>query len=604
MERRASAPYLARMSKKTSPFAGRFGRRTLLRAGATAAGALAAGLPPRGARGSDALGAVVAYHERSKHRVDRSAPAPGRVDWDAQPDPFRRFAGARLLPLPLEDAPAAPTWDAVLATAVPARPLDRASISRLLLDSLALSAWKERGDDRWSLRVNPSSGNLHPTEVYLAGGPFPALTDAQALLHYAPHEHGLEQLARLPDEVWRRIASGLPPRAFLAGLTQIQWREAWKYGERAWRYCLLDAGHAVAALSVAAAALGWRARLAEGWTDRAVARLVGADRQSGPEAERAEALLALWPGPERWPPEAERGFRLGGDAFEALGRTERAGPPNRLSAQHRAWPAIDEAARAAERAEPPGDGFWSAEEPAPAAGSAARAADRGHSARALFRQRRTALAFEPSASIPREGLFALLRAVMPAVNRAIFDPLPWLPAVHLALFVHRVDGLASGLYLLPRHPTAAPELRGAIGAGGGRWTAVEGAPPEVPLLRLAGGDLRAEVEAASCDQEIAADGVLTAALLARFEPSLRAHGAWMYRRLHLEAGAVGHALYLEAEAAGLRGTAMGCFLDDETHALLGLEGRTFQALYHFAVGRPVEDPRLRTVEPYAHLRGR
>ena len=78
----------------------------------------------------------------------------------------------------------------------------------------------------------------------------------------------------------------------------------------------------------------------------------------------------------------------------------------------------------------------------------------------------------------------------------------------------------------------------------------------------------------------------------------------MYRRLHLEAGAVGHALYLEAEASGLRGTAMGCFLDEETHALLGLEGRAFQVLYHFAVGRPFEDPRLRTAEPYGHVRGR
>ncbi|HYD41327.1 MAG TPA: SagB/ThcOx family dehydrogenase [Anaeromyxobacter sp.] len=587
---------------KRSFRSGRFGRRTLLRAGAAAAGALALGPRPGGARAAGPLDTILAYHERSKHRIDRSAPAPGRVDWDAQPDPFRRFAGAPLLPLPLEEAPAAPTWDAVMARAVPARPLDRASLSRLLLDSLALSAWKEGGGDRWSLRVNPSSGNLHPTEVYLAGGPFPGLTEGPAVLHYAPHEHGLERLAALPGEVWPGIAAGLPPRALLAGITQIHWREAWKYGERGWRYSLLDAGHAVAALSVAAAALGWRARLAEGWTDRAVARLVGADRQSGPEAERAEALLALWPGTAAWPRDAERGFRLGVAAFEALGRTERAGVPNRLSAEHRSWPAMDAAARAAERAEPPGDAFWSPEEPPDV--PASRATDRGHSARALFRQRRTALDYERSARIPSDALFALLRAAMPAVNRAIFDPLPWRPAVHLALFVHRVDGLAPGVYLLPRDAAAVPELRGALGAGEGRWIAVEGAPPEVPLLRLAGGDLRDELEAASCDQEIAADGVLTAAMLARFEPPLRTHGAWMYRRLHLEAGAVGHALYLEAEAAGLRGTAMGCFLDDETHALLGLEGRTFQALYHFAVGRPVEDPRLRTVEPYAHLRGR
>jgi nitroreductase len=38
------------------------------------------------------------------------------------------------------------------------------------------------------------------------------------------------------------------------------WREAWKYGERAFRYCQLDVGHAVGALAYAAALLGWAVR--------------------------------------------------------------------------------------------------------------------------------------------------------------------------------------------------------------------------------------------------------------------------------------------------------------------------------------------------------
>jgi hypothetical protein len=47
---------------------------------------------------------------------------------------------------------------------------------------------------------------------------------------------------------------------------------------------------------------------------------------------------------------------------------------------------------------------------------------------------------------------------------------------------------------------------------------------------------------------------------------------------------------------------MGCFLDDELHRLLGISDRRFQVLYTLAVGRAVEDPRLRTTEPYAHRR--
>jgi hypothetical protein len=60
-------------------------------------------------------------------------------------------------------------------------------------------------------------------------------------------------------------------------------------------------------------------------------------------------------------------------------------------------------------------------------------------------------------------------------------------------------------------------------------------------------------------------------------------------------------LYLEAEAAGIRGTGIGCFFDDAMHEMLGIHGRSWQSLYHFTIGGPVEDARLRTIPPYAHL---
>ena len=60
-------------------------------------------------------------------------------------------------------------------------------------------------------------------------------------------------------------------------------------------------------------------------------------------------------------------------------------------------------------------------------------------------------------------------------------------------------------------------------------------------------------------------------------------------------------MYLEAEAAGVRATGIGCFFDDPVHSVFGLEDLAFQSLYHFAVGRPVDDPRLTTLAPYANL---
>jgi hypothetical protein len=91
-------------------------------------------------------------------------------------------------------------------------------------------------------------------------------------------------------------------------------------------------------------------------------------------------------------------------------------------------------------------------------------------------------------------------------------------------------------------------------------------------------------------------------MIAEFGATLRARGAWWYRRLFWEAGVLGQVLYLAAEAAGVRSTGIGCYFDDLFHDLLGLAGDGFQDLYHFTVGGPVEDRRLATHPPYAHLR--
>jgi hypothetical protein len=85
-------------------------------------------------------------------------------------------------------------------------------------------------------------------------------------------------------------------------------------------------------------------------------------------------------------------------------------------------------------------------------------------------------------------------------------------------------------------------------------------------------------------------------MIARLEASLLGRGEWFYRRLFWECGLIGQVLYLEAEAAGVRSTGIGCFYDDAVHELAGLSGAQWQSLYHFSMGMPVDDPRL-TTEP-------
>ena len=90
-------------------------------------------------------------------------------------------------------------------------------------------------------------------------------------------------------------------------------------------------------------------------------------------------------------------------------------------------------------------------------------------------------------------------------------------------------------------------------------------------------------------------------MISDFEASLEADGPWAYRRLHWEAGLIGQMLYLEAEAAGLSATGIGCFFDAEMRDLLGLKSQDWQSLYHFTVGGAVEDERLETLGGYHHL---
>ena len=165
---------------------------------------------PRDGDGGDA---VRAYHQATKHHFHRFARSLGYLDWAAQPKPFRHFAGAATIPL-------FPRPEAEPFTS---------RIGALLRYALGLSAWKSFRDARWALRVNPSSGNLHPTEAYVV--------TRGRVWHYAPDVHALEERCRFDQEAWTGLfgADVDGSQSCLIVLTSIAWREAWKYGERAFQ---------------------------------------------------------------------------------------------------------------------------------------------------------------------------------------------------------------------------------------------------------------------------------------------------------------------------------------------------------------------------------
>ncbi len=537
---------------------------------------------------------AIAYHNETKHHFRGHARSLGYLDWATQPNPFRRFDGAPFDSLPRTDEDRSPPFsDIYQPVRVPPQPVSLQTISEFFYLSLALSAWKEYGESRWALRCNPSSGNLHPTEGYLILGCVEGLSDAPGVYHYAPREHGLELRTRFSLELWKQLVDGFPPRSFLVGLSSITWREAWKYGERAYRYCQHDLGHALAACSMSGAALGWRVHLINQIGDIDVAKLLGLDRHDeGHEREREEpeALLAVVPsssdGPMSATPSAE--------VIEQIAAGQWHGRPNRLSSSHVEWELIDAVARACMK--PATDAADLGTMPVfPEIRTATPAT--AASARQIIRQRRSAVALDGKTAISKNQFYSILSRILPNSNQVPWNTIGPPTKVHLGLFVHRVTGLEPGLYCLVRSREHEEPLRDAMKPGF-VWQRPCGCPAVLPLYLLATGDCTTLAARVSCQQDIAGDGAFSLGMIAEFEEPLRRYGAWFYRRLFWEAGAIGQVLYLEAEAAGIRSTGIGCYFDDPVHDVFGLRGPRYQSMYHFTMGGPLEDSRLTTLPAY------
>jgi SagB-type dehydrogenase family enzyme len=525
---------------------------------------------------ADDLSRVREYHERTKHQLHGYARGPETLDWDAQPSPFRSFEGAEQLPLPSlsESEPAVrralSRRAEEVATAAPV-PFSLGALAALLKLSVGITAWKQQGPDRWAVRANPSSGNLHPVEVY-------ALVVGSEVLpsgayHYQPDHHTLERRATYSLE------GETEPRVVLA-LTSVMWREAWKYGERGFRYCQLDVGHAISALQYAAAVLGYRLRELRHVGSETLSGTLGLDRAAdftgGPrhetEREEPEVLLELELGPELRPLDVAR----------LHGWTRRALFSGRASTIDRhpiySWPWIDEAARATRAAD--GEPLRGSSHLPSLLGPRAAAAPLAQ----LLLERRSAQRFDGRFTLSRDAFIDLLEVLTP--------PAPSEEQLDVLLFVHRVETISTGVYLLRREGGESSlltwleprfELRPVLGLGRASLLEVASLAPR-ELARIA--------RTLHCHQDIAANCCVAFGMLVDLERAVVT--APDYRRVLRSAGSLGHTLYLEAEALGLRGTGIGCFFDDAVAELLGLARSPVRSLYHFSLGKPVDDPRIET----------
>jgi SagB-type dehydrogenase family enzyme len=161
---------------------------------------------------------------------------------------------------------------------------------------------------------------------------------------------------------------------------------------------------------------------------------------------------------------------------------------------------------------------------------------------------------------------AQLSAILAAATQPLVADFASSRFVQLCLYAHRVDDLEPGVYRY--------------------W------PQHAQLEQVRSGDQRVAAAGLSLAQDLAGNACLAFSMTGDLERAARLHGDRGYRYVHFEAGAIGHRLYLAAEALGLGATGIGAFYDDEVHRYLNLTSGQRQVVYHFAIGYPVADPRV------------
>jgi SagB-type dehydrogenase family enzyme len=350
---------------------------------------------------------------------------------------------------------------------------------------------------------------------------------------------------RAIGDIGAKLVDTSAPLVFV--LTSIAWREAWKYQNRAYRYCLHDIGHAWQSLALAARSVGCESCALGNFSDDRVSEVCLLSEDEWP------MLIVGLHGPSIpvWMPDRVETILFGGR-------------PNRLSEDRLPYPLIERIHAAtklstetiiASLSQPKASGRGDIRMP-PRVSTSRSFGD-------VVRTRRSALDFKGG-----DGSISLsqLATLLSSTKEPLFADFATARFVHLYLYVHRVEGLAPGVYRY--------------------W------PEHAELEKIKEGDQRLVAAALSLGQDLAGNACLAFSMIGDFENAARNYGDRGYRYVHFEAGAIGQRMYLASEALGLRATGIGAFFDEEVNRYLSLSPERGQVVYHFAIGYPVPDPRL------------
>lgn len=479
------------------------------------------------------MGGGVSYHERTAYR--RGALGGGFLDWNARPQVFKTYRGLPEVALSRDIEGSSRPFFQVLFDPLPegTRELDLETLSRVLRLSYGITAQSGAGDDAFYFRSVPSAGALYPCELYAAVQGARDLDDG--LYHY---DLARNRLVRLRSGSF--LASKvLPAAAFF--ITTLFFRSAWKYRDRAYRYCLLDAGHLVENALLVLRSEGFKACVYDRFNDASLNAFLGVDA----EREACVAVIGLLP--ETSTGETAESLTISRE-FSLLDDSRSWNPVQPEACRLSPFDAVPRTILEAHRATEPWTGLSGAEE------SGAR---KGATAKGFEKEVRKI----PRPEVLPEGL-SFAECVWRRRSHRNYVPARISVEVWQTLW-HSL-GLHGALCPSVKVLMASGETEG-LTAGVYAWNAAE---EEAQVISA--DDVRRASARACLDQEWLRHALFHVVFHVSWRSVLEGFGPRGYRSAMLDAGRLGQRVYLASTALGLGCCGIGAYYDEELRSLFHL----------------------------------
>ena len=514
---------------------------------------------------------IIAYHDASK-LVRGQSPDPRLGDAALRPSPYRIFMGLPQVVLPthlldeaVETLRLMSDGLEVLPQSLTNPPHDLKTLASWLYMAAGLTCRSQQAGQVHWLRATPSAGALYPCEIYVVAFSIDGLEPG--LYHFCVKDFSLYRL-RSGHDALAQIKRGRPDLEILKtmpGLLLVStrlWRTAWNYGLRSYRYMVMDAGHQVESLVLAATGLGIRTMVRLHVNDRTARELIGI----APDApfDQLEPVQAFVAWVEESPhPLSPPALRTPPHTLEPLARTS---PPNGAFDVPQIVAVHDDCVApgvGVQELHPPQTEQSPVEfEPAPPA--AALPVPPSLTLRQAMAARRSVRQFT-SQPLSRDQLTTLCHV---AFRGGTYYPL-FPDGSHMALvrpfwFIHQVSGITAGLWY---------------------YNLLENR-----LLPIRQGDLRRQLARTLPQPSVGETAAAVCFMVAQLKQTMQKTSPDVYRLTHLEAGMASHRLYLAASSMKLGCCAIGEFYDDEVRQLLGIAQPGWEVIYGTAIGVPAIMP--------------